>query len=98
MHQRQRAWRVLRQAADRRTHGRVEGGILEQILRRDRRPYNIAMCDRRPVAELREQISTQQRAGRFLDHHAGVPAMRRMRRVDIAHTLATAEIDHLAVG
>ena len=30
--------------------------------------------------------------------HAGVPAVRRMRRVDVAHALAAAEVDHLAVG
>ncbi len=35
MHQRQRARRELRQAADGRTHIRVERGILEQILSSD---------------------------------------------------------------
>ena len=34
----------------------------------------------------------------FLDHHTGVPAMRDMRRIDPAHTLAAAELDHLAIG
>ena len=97
MHQRERARRELGEAADRRAHAGVEAGILEQVLRRDRRPDDVALGQRRAVAELGEQVAAQQGPRRLLVQHAGVPAMRRMRRVDEADALAAAEVDHFAV-
>ena len=46
---------------------------------------------------LREEVAAKKRAGGLLEHQAGLPRMRHMRRVDPAHALA-AEIEHLAVG
>ena len=45
-------------------------------------PTTSPVGKRRAIAELREQIAAHQRAGRFLEEHAGVPAVRRVRRVD----------------
>jgi len=50
VHQRQRAWRELGEAADGRAHVRVERGILEQVLRHDRRSDHVALRQRRAVA------------------------------------------------
>ena len=97
MHQRQRPRLKLGEAADRRAHARVEGGILEHVLRRDRRPDNIAIDRLGVVAELGEKIAAQKGSGQLLVNYARIPAVRGVRRVEEADTLAAAEFDDLAV-
>ena len=50
-----------------------------------------------PSAELGEQVAAHQGVRRLLVQHAGVPAVRGVRRVDEADALAAAEVDRLAV-
>ncbi len=49
------------------------------------------------VAELGEQVAAQQRPGRLLVKNARLPAMRDVRRVEVADPLAVAEVDRFAV-
>ena len=98
VHQRQRARREAGKAAERRPHPGVEARVAEEVLAGDRRSDHVAGGQRRPVAELGEEVAAHQRAGRLLVEHAGVPAMRGVRGVDEADALAAAEVDHLAVA
>ena len=74
----------------------ADAGGVEHLFRGDRGADDIAAGQRRPIAEMAEKIAAQQRAGRLLVEHARFPAMRHVRRVDIAHALA-AEVEHLAI-
>ena len=72
VHQRQLAWRELRQRADLPGHARVHRRVLEHFLRGDRRADDVAAHQPLAVAQLREKIAAQQRAAAFLVQHAGV--------------------------
>src|SRR4029079_11284430 len=47
--------------------------------------------------KLGEQVATQQSSGGLLVDYPGIPAVRRMRRVDVADPLSRAELDYLAI-
>ena len=70
---------------------------MEHLLGGQRRLDDVVGGERRAGADLGEQVAAQQRAGRLLEQHLGLPAVGHVRRRDLAHPLA-AEVDHLALG
>src|SRR5262249_47728692 len=85
VHKCQCVGREIGEAADRGAPPGIEARILEHVLRGDRRPDNIAVGQRTVIAKLGEQVAAHQSARRLLVEHAGVPAMRDVRRVDAAY-------------
>src|SRR5207253_2151460 len=78
-------------------HAGAQAGVAEQVLGGERGPDHVAPGQGGTVAELGEQVAAEQGAVPLLVEDAGVPAVRDVRRVDVADPPA-AEVDHLAVG
>jgi len=97
MHCGQKLWREFSQFADSRPRCRPDTGCAEHVFGSHCRSNNVGLCKRRWIAKMREQISTKQGLRRLLENHAGVPAVRNMRRIDPANALAS-KIEDLAIG
>ena len=97
MHEREGPRAELGQAVDDRGRGRRETGVPEQVL--GRRHAGSRMSSSVPaggsISQVREEVATQQRAGRLLVEQARLPPGGHVRRVDVAHTLARAHWSRL---
>jgi hypothetical protein len=70
---------------------------VEHALGEHRRLDDVVSGERRAGAEVAEQVAAEQRAGRLLEQHLGLPTVGHVRRRDLAKPLA-ADIDHLSLG
>jgi hypothetical protein len=74
---------------------------VKHVLGRGRRVEQVVAGHRRAVAELRAQVTAEQRPGLLLVEHVRLPVMGHVRRRDLDHAALqrrTTDLEHLAVG
>src|SRR4051812_20820140 len=96
MHDRQRAGLECGEPPDRGRGCDREGCGVEDLLCRKCWPDEVIGAQRGAVAEMREEITAEERSRGLLEEDPSLPIVRDVRGVDVAHALAT-EVDDLTV-